>query len=576
MSSNINLTTFTKAIFLFCLIVFIYTLLPDSSLILKQGFKFIIFVGIFIIVLLSSKLLNNDALESTYNNAKQSDDRGSSTKIDSSPNELYDKLNSLISSSVLSINPKANTGIYMLDPDAQLFNLQTANNEIFFKTIKPSNQIIHLLLEESKTLHQKDYPEAWDKIFNQNSYRGSECVIGSKINLHNSNIGFILIQFDHFSDLDKKDILFFESLGNFMTQGLENLESLEKYIHGNESKFRLLDLLSDLNIQSDISQILSHFSYLIRTYFQYDRMTISLKNDSGINATIKLVDGIEDENQIDSEFPIYGTLHGLPISTGEMIFEQEWKSSYQNISRFQNNESPSEYKSILGAPIIFDKVAEGSIILEKLSNDPYKESDIQNLNLIGRVLGSILYWIIEYEKIHNDATHDGLSGLLNHQAFKNRIKEDVLRAKRFQHQMAILIFDLDKFKRINDTLGHQYGDYVIKTVSKIMTDNVRAIDAVARYGGEEFAIILVNTSADMAMVVAQRIVDNIAHFPFDMDGEKVNMTISCGMSEYPVHSEQIKDLIEFADQAMYKAKKQGGNSVLIHRNDNDIDENNKI
>ena len=576
MSSNINLTTFTKAIFLFCLVVFIYILLPDSLLILKQGFKFIIFVGIFIIIFLSSKLLNNDELESTDNNAKRSDDRGSSTKIDSSPNELYDKLNSLIISSVLSINPKANTGIYILDPDAQLFNLQTANNENFFKTIKPSNQIIHLLLEESKNLHQKDYPEAWDKIFNQNSYRGSECVIGSKINLHNSNIGFILIQFDHFSDLDKKDILFFESLGDFMTQGLENLESLEKYIHGNESKFRLLDLLSDLNIQSDISQILSHFSYLIRTYFQYDRMTISLKNDSGINATIKLVDGIEDENQIDSEFPIYGTLHGLPISTGEMIFEQEWKSSYQNISRFQNNESPSEYKSILGAPIIFDKVAEGSIILERLSNDPYKESDIQNLNLIGRVLGSILYWIIEYEKIHNDATHDGLSGLLNHQAFKNRIKEDVLRAKRFQHQMAILIFDLDKFKRINDTLGHQYGDYVIKAVSKIMTDNVRAIDAVARYGGEEFAIILVNTSADMAMIVAQRIVDNIAHFPFEMDGEKVNMTISCGMSEYPVHSEQIKDLIEFADQAMYKAKKQGGNSVLVHRNDNDTDENNKI
>ena len=576
MSSNINLTTFTKAIFLFCLVIFIYILLPDSLLILKQGFKFIIFVGIFIIIFLSSKLLNNDELESTDNNAKRSDDRGSSTKIDSSPNELYDKLNSLIISSVLSINPKANTGIYILDPDAQLFNLQTANNENFFKTIKPSNQIIHLLLEESKNLHQKDYPEAWDKIFNQNSYRGSECVIGSKINLHNSNIGFILIQFDHFSDLDKKDILFFESLGDFMTQGLENLESLEKYIHGNESKFRLLDLLSDLNIQSDISQILSHFSYLIRTYFQYDRMTISLKNDSGINATIKLVDGIEDENQIDSEFPIYGTLHGLPISTGEMIFEQEWKSSYQNISRFQNNESPSEYKSILGAPIIFDKVAEGSIILERLSNDPYKESDIQNLNLIGRVLGSILYWIIEYEKIHNDATHDGLSGLLNHQAFKNRIKEDVLRAKRFQHQMAILIFDLDKFKRINDTLGHQYGDYVIKAVSKIMTDNVRAIDAVARYGGEEFAIILVNTSADMAMIVAQRIVDNIAHFPFEMDGEKVNMTISCGMSEYPVHSEQIKDLIEFADQAMYKAKKQGGNSVLVHRNDNDTDENNKI
>ena len=80
--------------------------------------------------------------------------------------------------------------------------------------------------------------------------------------------------------------------------------------------------------------------------------------------------------------------------------------------------------------------------------------------------------------------------------------------------------------------------------------------------------ILDAVSAEMAMIVAQRIVESIAKFPFNMDGEKVNMTISGGMSEYPRHSEQIKDLIEFADQAMYKVKKQGGNSVFIYQNDN--------
>jgi len=569
MSSNKKLATFTKVIILFCLIVFIFILLPDSALLLKQGFKFIIFIGIFFIILLNSKLLNNDESELlSKEESFKSKDLNIVEKINTSPNKLYDQLNGLISSSIMSINQKAKIAIYILDPDTQLFNLQTASSEMFLKSIKPQNEIVHLLLEKSRSIHQKDYPEAWDNIFNKNSYRGSECVYGSKINFHNSDIGFILIRFDHFSDLNEKDILFFDVFANFMTYGLENLESLEKFINDNESKSRLLDLLSDLNIQSDLSQILSHFNYLIRSYFKYDRMTISLKNDLGINATIKLIDGNKDENQINSEFPIHGTLHGLPISTGEILFEKDWKSSYSNISRFHTNEQPSEFNSVIGVPIIFNNIPIGSILLESLSIGSFRKSDIQYLKLIGKQLGIILYWATEYEKIHKDATHDGLSGLLNHQAFKNRVNEDLLRAKRFQHQMAILIFDLDKFKRINDTLGHQYGDYVIKTVAKIMTDNVRAIDAVARYGGEEFAIILVNTSAEMAMIVAQRIVESIAKFPFNMDGEKVNMTISGGMSEYPRHSEQIKDLIEFADQAMYKVKKQGGNSVFIYQNDN--------
>ena len=123
---------------------------------------------------------------------------------------------------------------------------------------------------------------------------------------------------------------------------------------------------------------------------------------------------------------------------------------------------------------------------------------------------------------------------------------------------------LDKFKKVNDTLGHQYGDYVIQTVAKIMLDNVRAVDVVARYGGEEFAIILINTTAAMSNVVAKRIVSNIADYKFSMDNIQTRITISGGMSEYPTHTKKRKELIEFADQAMYKTKQNGGNDITIH------------
>ena len=127
------------------------------------------------------------------------------------------------------------------------------------------------------------------------------------------------------------------------------------------------------------------------------------------------------------------------------------------------------------------------------------------------------------------------------------------------------MFDLDKFKKVNDTLGHQYGDYVIQTVAKIMIDNVRAVDVVARYGGEEFAIILINTTAVMSNIVAQRIVDTIANYKFSLNGVETRLSISGGMSEYPTHADNMRQLIEIADQEMYATKKKGGNGITVHK-----------
>jgi len=209
-----------------------------------------------------------------------------------------------------------------------------------------------------------------------------------------------------------------------------------------------------------------------------------------------------------------------------------------------------------------------SVILERKSKRKFSLKERDSIKSFFQILSTIMNWQQEYQQIYLNATQDGLTGLLNHKTFMDRFDEEIQRAKRFNHDLVMLMFDLDKFKRINDTLGHPYGDYVIQTVSQILKDNVRLIDAVARYGGEEFVIILVNTNIDMAMPVATRIVQNIAEYPFSMDEKDVKMTISCGMSEYPTHSENIREVIDYADQAMYSGKKLGGNSVTVFESNN--------
>ncbi|MBT6517839.1 MAG: GGDEF domain-containing protein [Candidatus Marinimicrobia bacterium] len=568
MSTINNLPTFTKALAAFCLVLFIFLFLPESLSNYSEILRYLILLGIIVILMIYSQLLGS--LTSSPAQAAEAADTDESTTYQTdlkTTDHLYGNLKKLVLSTVKAINPKFDSAIYMIDPEAGVFSLQASHTDDFLDSIPSNNSIISSMLKDTSTVYQKDDKDGWNELFDDKPWRGSECIIGSPISLHESIAGFVLTRIDHFSDMTDKDKSVLQTMGKFISHGLGSLESLEKHIMGDENKSRIIEILSELNFKSDESQVLDHFKYLIRTFFYYDRLTVSLKSEKDFNSIIKLVDGVIDEFVEGTEFPSHGTLHGLPIASEKVVLSQNWKESYENVARFNSNEAPTDFQSVLGVPIIANGESRGSLFIERITGQPYTTADEQNLTLIGRVMGASLNWLMEYEKIYQNATHDGLSKLLNHQTYKERFSEEIQRAKRFQHHMAVLIFDLDKFKRVNDTLGHPYGDYVIQTVAKIMSENVRTVDVVARYGGEEFAIILINTTPEMALVVSQRIVDNIADYPYSMNDETIHMTISGGMSLYPTHSENMKDLIELADKAMYDAKQVGGNQIKIHSND---------
>ncbi|MDC0165039.1 sensor domain-containing diguanylate cyclase, partial [bacterium] len=236
-----------------------------------------------------------------------------------------------------------------------------------------------------------------------------------------------------------------------------------------------------------------------------------------------------------------------------------------NLFRFSSSEKNHELENnFLGFPILVNDNTWGAILIERFNNQAFNENDEKLLSLICKALQANMLWHIEYQNMYENAIKDGLTGLLNHKTYIDRAREEIERGRRFQHRLVFLIFDLDKFKRINDTFGHPYGDYVIRTTSNIIKKNVRSIDLVARYGGEEFAVVLVNTNTEAALTVAKRIVKNIEEYNFTMNDNDVNMTISCGLSEYPSDSDQLKDLIQFADEGLYKTKDNGGNDVTVY------------
>ncbi len=161
------------------------------------------------------------------------------------------------------------------------------------------------------------------------------------------------------------------------------------------------------------------------------------------------------------------------------------------------------------------------------------------------------------------ATRDGLTGLYNHRALHALLADEVARANRFGRPLSLLMIDVDHFKHVNDTHGHQAGDAVLQGLSRLLQRQARAIDRVCRFGGEEITVILPETDADGAGSIAERLRATIEREPFDIGNHRsVHVTVSIGVATYPGLAKSGEALVDAADTAMYAAKRTGRNCVM--------------
>lgn len=162
--------------------------------------------------------------------------------------------------------------------------------------------------------------------------------------------------------------------------------------------------------------------------------------------------------------------------------------------------------------------------------------------------------------LSDTAMRDALTGILNRRAYEERLGEEVDRSLRYSEKFSLILTDLDRFKSINDTYGHNTGDVVLHWVGRLLTDHTRSPDTPFRIGGEEFAILAPATNKEVAHHVAQRLVDVVgeARPPLDFD---VDVTMSAGFACCPDHGASVSELFGLADQALLRAKAEGRNRV---------------
>jgi diguanylate cyclase (GGDEF)-like protein len=221
--------------------------------------------------------------------------------------------------------------------------------------------------------------------------------------------------------------------------------------------------------------------------------------------------------------------------------------------------------SLLAVPVATDRGVDMALAVESARPRRFSDHQQNMLATIARAAGFALSRARLYQHKEQLASRDGLTGVENHRSFQERFLGEILRAQRYGHHLAVLMMDIDFFKKVNDTYGHPMGDQVLKEVARIIGANIRAgVDILARYGGEEFVCMLADTDRGKAGETAERIRTSVSEKVFESGAARFQVTMSIGGAIYPLDSRHGREVLEKADKALYHAKETGRNRLVFY------------
>jgi diguanylate cyclase (GGDEF)-like protein len=213
------------------------------------------------------------------------------------------------------------------------------------------------------------------------------------------------------------------------------------------------------------------------------------------------------------------------------------------------------------APLVFDERLMGA--LQVKSNDPtrvWHESEILLLRTVADQVAVAVNHAGLFAQIQQQALTDPLTGCYNRRSFEMQLDKEILMAKRTSQPLSLLMLDLDRFKHLNDTAGHDAGDDALRQLANCFRQELRGIDSAARFGGDEFALILPQAFSEGALIVAERVRARIEQILIPAFG---NLTASIGIASFPANATSKTELFRAADDALYAAKRSGRNRVCV-------------
>ena len=247
--------------------------------------------------------------------------------------------------------------------------------------------------------------------------------------------------------------------------------------------------------------------------------------------------------------------HGLTHTvarTGEQIIVEDMQKHPLYAA------TPAEWVgSIIGIPLKFNETIVGVMNLSKSTRGGFSASELRLLGLLADQAAVAISNASLHQTVSRQAYSDMVTGLPNRRALDERLEDEVIKARRTGNTFAVIMLDVDGFKSVNDTYGHTVGDQVLRGIFNHLAAGLRSTDFLARYGGDELTLILTQSDPPSAIVVVQKILENVAQYSFQTpNGHQLHLGLSCGIAMFPVHANTATNLLRAADEALYRAKKQ--------------------
>jgi two-component system cell cycle response regulator len=340
----------------------------------------------------------------------------------------------------------------------------------------------------------------------------------------------------------------------------------------------LHDMSSILSSSLEISDVLDKLCGQLRSVIPHDFCVFLHYDEKSGNATITALRGY-DAKLHGSQFPLEQSVilklmhtQWKDQNTAMVYYDPALGERSKDIGLFPIKEMQRSMQSLYGRPLIAQNRFIGAFFLGSVRTNAFTEYHRNFMDTLLNQVAMVVDNSMMHQNIRDMARTDGLTGLLNHRTFMEKLSEEYKRIDREARPFSILLMDIDKFKNVNDTYGHPVGDVAIKAVAKVLKDTVRNTDFVARYGGEEFTVGMVDTNGKGAELMAERVRRIMEDTVVTRIGARnLMITLSIGVASYPEDTKNPLDLVTMADNALYHAKRSGRNKVGLYRNVKDLE-----
>ena len=300
----------------------------------------------------------------------------------------------------------------------------------------------------------------------------------------------------------------------------------------------------------DPVHMLTQIASEIQKNFSFDHIGIGLLDRGTKEVEIKAEAGVTT-HATGKRIPLGTGILGRVARTGE-------RALVQNALPGNLTGILPDSRAVLCIPITYGESLLGVLNVESRSENAFSPQDVLILNTLADLLATALHNAFVFQKLQQQSITDGLTGIKTRRFFWEALSAEWKRASRSGRPFSVVLIDLDKFKQVNDSMGHFEGDLVLARVGRLLEQKSRQSNVVARYGGDEFIVLMPETGPEQAQVLAERLRQWLATDPMLSEHQ---ITGSFGVASFPMHGFSIEDIIRVADAGMYVSKRSGGNLV---------------